>query len=407
MNKTSAQIVWVYIYLGLISITFFFSILINCPFILTVTVIAALGIFSYRYIAKHSIPFNQPNKRELTLTYIIFFIALLIIANKTFYIEKKYGDWDAWLIWNYHGRFLAGKSWQQMFQLPSNYHSDYPLYIPGFLGFFWRLMGNTNILVSYAFSIFTTLAIPIIIFLELHQRNLLIASIVLLIFATDEFYLQHAIAQYADLPLGALLLCMLVCQYHAKDRPDNNVLAAALAGCCIWLKNEGLMIALIFIVFNLRSLFFNKQARKCIFIFGLFVIALVLFKAKSPANDMVNGAHQKIIENAFDWSRYQLIFNSFVFNFDHNFFALKIAIPLLAAYCIYIKKIPKDFIMMLTIMLAYFLVYLLLSDHLEWQLGTSLDRIILQLTPAFWYVIARQLSNIKISIAPENASIGQ
>ena len=399
MNKASSQIVWVYIYLGLISVVYFFSILVGCPFVIGVVVAAAVGIFSYRFVTKNAAPFECSSRWELALSYLIFLAGLFVIAYKVFYIEKKYGDWDAWYMWNYHGKFLAdSKHWKGMFQLQSYYHPDYPLYIPGFLAFFWRMMGNANVLVGYAFSLFTTIAVPVLIFLQLYRKNLLVASIVLFIFATDEFYLQHAIAQYADIPLGTLLICILICKEDVQVRPNNVVSIVALCGCCMWMKNEGLMIALMFMAFNFRMLFFEGQYKKSLPVLLLFGLALLLLKIQAPANDMVNGAHEKIFKNIFSGERYGLIYNSIVYNFDHHFQACKITIILFLVYCIVRRRLPMDALMMLGIGIAYFVVYLLLSDHLEWQLETSLDRIILQLMPAGWYIMARQLSDVPLTL---------
>jgi len=408
MPKNTAQIIWLYLLLGFLSAFYFLSLVVQLPAIIPAGLIAVFGYISYKWLMKNIVkPDLKKDKPYKYLPYIIFLGGVAIITNKTFYLEQKYGEWDAWMIWNMHAKFLLDPhKWKDLFKLRPAYHSDYPLYLPATIAFFWRLLGNTAILVPYVFSFLTTLLVPVVIFIELYRKNLLVATLILIVLGTDDFYLKHAMNEYADVPLSLLLLLLFICRSYVQENKKIVTIMAALLGCCMWMKNEGAMLALIFTILNFKILFLNKNWKYSIPGLVVFIAALLLLKMQSPINDLMNTSQSNIINNIGSSQRYSFIYNSFTENLNNNFIEIKIGLLLYIVYCIAAKKIPqRNFWLIVCFAGGFFLTYLLLSPHLEWQLQTSMDRIILQLVPSTLYVLGLSFSNVRLQLADADAKV--
>lgn len=386
--------------LGFISISYFFSLLLHLPVLVTTLLIILYGFFSYKWmlknIATESTP--TPSNKYAIASYIILLVGIIIITNKLYYFEHKYGDWDAWLIWNYHAKFLAHPEyWKQLFTINKSSHPDYPLFTPGNIGFFWRLSGTDSQLIPFALSFFITLLIPVVIFLSLYQKNLIIAGLALILLATDEFYLIHAIAQYADAPLGLLFLCTIISASYLKTNKYIPLIIGALLGCCMWMKNEGVMLSLLFCLFYIKDILVDGRWKY--FIAGITVplLAIIVFKTMAPANNLLENRTVPLVDYLTDSSRYKLIASYLLDNLNNNFAIAKYGLIVYLVFCIAKKQFPgKDMWLLLSCVAGYFFVYVFSNQGLEWHLQTSMDRVLLQLMPSFVYVIAVKLSSLNI-----------
>ena len=339
------------------------------------------------------------NRKYITWSYIVLLAGIAIIMYRGYILEEKYGYWDAWWIWDYHAKFLkSSEYWRQLFSLDTAFHPDYPLYISATVAFFWRIIGKDTMVVPYAFSFLISLLIPVVIYLDLYRKNLPVAAIVLLVFAFDKFYLRNALSQYADLPLGFLFLCCFTCIDKGKEREQASMVAviAALLGCCMWMKNEGALLALVFIAFNTGRLFAQGSWRY--FLAGIIfpVSVLLFFKIGSKGNELINGQSVHTLAYLFDFSRYKLIAQSMYEHLSYNFIPLDFGLLFYIIFCMIEKKLPgRNMQILLCCTLGFFLVYILSPLNLEWHLSTSLDRVLLQLMPSFVYVIALRLSDVQ------------
>src|SRR5690606_5666240 len=86
----------------------------------------------------------------------------------------------------------------------------------------------------------------------------------------------------------------------------------------------------------------------------------------------------------FDPQRYQLIWTHFKTQIAEHFQFLKLLFFIVVAYCILQKKWPdRIFLSVLVLMFFYTGVYLLTPLDLDWQIRTSINRLLVQLVPMF------------------------
>jgi hypothetical protein len=215
--------------------------------------------------------------------------------------------------------------------------------------------------------------------------------------ATNEFYLLQGMHQLADTLLAFFMLCATVCMQHQKDDPRMLVMSAAFLGCCMWTKNEGVILTVIFCIFHYKE-FFGKYRLK----YNLTGIALplavwLIFKlVYAPANDMVAAQGSNTWALVIDTTRYKLIYDSFSSNLNEHFKGLKWCVIIYLMLCIIMRRMPdKKVLMLLCCMLTYLLVYVLSPNDLEWHLFTSLSRLMHQLMPLAMYVFATMLAGDK------------
>ena len=402
MHKNSLQLIWASLLTGFVSISYYLSLLSPAiPFAVTISVIILFAVYSYKWVinaAVEEIPFTSNTKK--ILSYIVFAAGVIIITNKSYYCCLQYGGWDGWSIWNYHAKFLLHEGqYHYLFNSPGyGGHPDYPLFLPSAIAFVWRITGSTSQIVPFIFSFFFTLATPVVIYYSLYRKNIYVAGLVFLLMATKEFYLERGLAQYADLPLGFMFLCAIICISNGIADKRETLITGALLGCCMWLKNEGIMLSVLFIVFNGPSLMLKGKWKY--FVGGLIlpVTALLLFKAGAPATDLIEGQSASTLGHLKDWNRYKMIWDAMANQLTNNFSEIKIAIILYACLCVAQRKVPaKSLVMLLCCVTGYFFVYVITPRDLEWHLGTSADRVLLQLFPAFAYLLTLQFTNISRS----------
>ncbi len=401
MQKNVLQIIWVSLLLGFVSMVYFLLLIVHVPFIVTLLLAVAAGYFGYRSLNKNISTVDAPlGKSYVVWSYVILIVGVFLVTNKGYYLEQKYGYWDAWWIWNYHARFLqSSEYWKQLFSMSSESHPDYPLYLPSVIAFLRRLTGTDNAIVPFTFSYFITLMIPVGIYLSLYRKNLPIAALVFFLLVTDEFYIDRGFAQYADLPLGFLFLCAFICLEVSERQAAIVAVIGALLGCCMWMKNEGIMLSAFFILFNARTLF--AQGRWKYFIAGIAlpVLTLVIFKNLAPATDLIEGQNAKTGGYLSDASRYKLVWQYLGDNFNHNFIPIKIGLIIYTVFCFVERKLPgRNMLILLCCLAGYFFVYIMTPKSLEWHLQTSMDRVLMQLMPSFMYVLALRFCSLKISI---------
>ncbi len=402
MPKSLLQIIWVSLLLGFISMAYFLAVLVHLPFLVTILLVVLFGYFSYRWLDKNIITEDAINisRRYVAWSYVILAAGILILTNKGYYIETKYGGWDAWGMWNYHARLLQYPEYARFLLSKTSFapHADYPLYLPANIAFFRRLTGIDNAIIPFAFGYFFTLVTPVCIYLSLYRKNLAVATLAFFLIIMDDFYLEHGLSQYADVPLAFLFLCAFICLEQAKKQPAMVVAVAALLGCCMWMKNEGEMLSVIFILFNMKTLAGNKRWKYFIAGIALPLLVLVVFKSMTPTTDLIGAQSAKTQAYISDASRYKLIWQFLGDNFNHNFLVVKIGLIIYAIFCFAEKKWPGNGILiLLCCLIGYFFVYVMTPLPLEWHLMTSIDRLLMQLMPSFIFVMALRFTKLQFS----------
>jgi len=395
MRGASKYILFTGLCISLISVVYFFALVCGLPLVVTTIAIAAAAILLFRYLPGAQ---NDTNKKPYAILAYIFLAAGLyfIVANTNAHF-KKHGDWDAWAIWNNHAAFLRSpEHWRNMLANTTS-HPDYPLCLPATIAFFQRLAGP-QLLIPFLVSFVIMFWIPVIIYIEHYKKNIVIALAALLFFATNESYIIRGLSQYADTMLAFFFLAALVCMNYAEENKKYISLAAAFLGCCMWTKNEGIVLAVIFCLFYIDVLFAPRNIKYTLGGIALPFAALLTFKlAYAPANDMVAGQAKTKLSELLTLPRAKMIWDFFKVNLGKHFTYIKPAFCLYILACIMQRKWPeRQMWLLICCMLAYFLIYMITPRDLEWQLATSQDRLMHQLMPAMMYVIVSKLAEIKL-----------
>jgi hypothetical protein len=379
--------------IGGISTLYFLSLIAHLPFIISA---ALIGISIYPFIRWFGKQLLGTNERIGNFAVGILIAGAVILTNKVYYIATIYGPWDAWAIWNLNAKYLiSSEHWQNMFMNTKFTHPDYPLALPSTIAFFSRLAGGQfNLLIPFAFHFLITLSIPILIFTETYKRSIIVAGTALLLMATNEFYLLQGMHQMADTLLSFFLLCAMVSMQQHKDDPRMLVMSAAFLGCCMWTKNEGVILTIIFCIFHYKEFFGKYRAKYSFAGFALPVVVWAIFKfGYATDNDMVAAQGQETLELLKDTARYKLIYDSFITNLNEHFNGLKWCVLVYLLLCIILRRTPdKRILMILCCMLTYLLVYVVSPNNLEWHLFTSLSRLMHQLMPVTMYTLAMMLA---------------
>lgn len=388
-----------------ISILYFLLLVLHMPVVIIVPVTAVCLWLLVKIYLKY-IPATPDHKNSI-ITIAILIAGLVYLCWNIYQATAKYGEWDAWAIWNYHALCLTdGQHWTNMFASATNDHPDYPLFLPALLGFFMRFSNNSYFaFIPVIVHIFITICIPVLLFSRLAVKNIIIAAVVLWLIVSDKFFVLRGVSQYADTALAFFFLCAIIAMDKTKEDKYYVTISAAFLGACMWTKNEGAVLAVLFFLFYTKS-FFSKQHIKYTAIgIAAPLACLLLFKIMyAPANDMVTGLHESLLTKAMDKQRYHLIYTYFINNINNSFHYLKVIFIVYLCYCAWQKRLPLNFIMVLCCLLCYMGFYVFTSQDLDWHLGTSQDRLMHQLMPAVLYIFMNEIAQTRW-FAPFNKSV--
>lgn len=389
MQSDSRHILFIGLGIGGVSILYFLMLIPGFPIYIITPVIVAALVFLYRWLNRE----YQPPVQNSIWRMAILAIALVLIADKADGLAEKHGQWDAWAIWNLHAHYLADPVyWKNMFQNLTHAHPDYPLALPATIAFFSRLAGF-HLLIPYTLHVLMKLCIPMLIYTEMNRKSLLVASLALLMFVTNDMFIIQGVSQMADTMLAFFFLAAFVCFDYVRENRQMIILTSAFLGLCMWTKNEGIMLSLVFVAFHAKVFVFEwKQA---LYGIALPLIALLVFKlGYAPVNDLVSRQSAETFNNITDWSRYEQIYHSWMDTINEHYKTLKYLVVLYLLYCLMRRKLPDNrLLLILTCMVGYFMIYIFSHQNLEWHLFTSAHRLLHQLMPALVYVFAYKFAN--------------
>lgn len=298
-------------------------------------------------------PFAKPRLLLLAL----FGILYIGVA-----LQMQAGEWDAFAIWNMRAKFLF---WSDdpltAFTVRDLPHLDYPPLLPALVALGWKAAGTTTPLIP--------IALHGVVFLAL-LSCFRPAWAVLLVGAVT---LTYATYQYADLPL-ALTLALAVAAYNG-NRPATVAVALGIGAL---VKNEGLMIlAAFFVVWSLLEW---RIPWRGVLTAAPFVVAVMVFKAITPANDLMGSSG--ILVRLFDFDRYAYIVPKMLEGLLT--FGSGAGLVLLVALALTRARVHLSVPLAVVgvVWLGYLLIYGLTPNDLEWHISTSYDRLLLHLFPA-------------------------
>lgn len=385
MHKTTLYILLWPLLLGIISIAYFFRLTKGLPFI--VTVIALLIVFSWCIYLLRKIPTEDNTLSLLPLSFVL--LAISLVGQKFVLLSEKHGVWDTWAMWNMHAKYLMyHHHWTTLFKNTTATHTDYPLLLPANIAFFSRLSGNM-LITSYAFHLIITICIPVVIFLQTQNKNMLFAAIGLFWLSTNDYFIGIAAYQLADNLIGFLLLCAMICADNAAADKRYISLCTAMLGLCMWTKNEGILLSVLFIAFYYKPLLQKQHLKHSLAGIALPLIALLIFKlAYAPSNDIVSAQGGNTIQKLLSTQRYDVVYDALKKIMLDNYYTLTCLVALHVLIRIIMKRMPdRRVLFILIVSLSYFMVYIITPQDLEWHLFTSLNRLMHQLIPVTTYTL--------------------
>lgn len=385
--------------ISIISYAYWLGLVFHLGFNLTLLIIFSVGVISY--------PLTSGFPRKLNLNEFIpeskiAFAVSVAILFLTLHFNKyvyRWGDWDAWAIWNLHAKFLFDSGyWKNMFtENMAITHPDYPLMLPTLIAFFWKTTGNISPIAPIMLAYVIFLAVPLTTFKALRtEKKPVFAFVMLLIFLADPKYLSIAGSQYADTLVGFFILISFIIYQSAKHFPDKHlfILLGFVAAATTWIKNEGLLFYTAF-TFSLFCFHYRQPLLILKYVSGsaLPIVVLVSFKLLfAPANDLIHGERgADLIAMLLQPERYLLIFKHFLQTiFSWYWIILLLLGGVLVRGKYSIRSFPT--MVILIVICGYFAVYLTTPHDLEWHLGASIDRVLHHIYPATLYLLLKNLS---------------
>jgi hypothetical protein len=337
-------------------------------------------------------------------------VGIATAAMVTAWDANPHGNWDAWSIWNLRARFLesgvglATRTWSQA--LGANTHVEYPLLLSSFVARCWSFARSSATAVPAATSyVFFLALIALVTGGMAALRGETLGVLAGLTLTASPTLLREVPAQYADVPLacylaGAIVLALL----------DRGVLAGIFAGFAAWTKDEGLLFLVLFLA---AIAIFRPRALRASISGALLPAALVgCFKAllvrgnSSLLSTSLPGALHRI----FDAARYGTVLAAFgreFLNMGVGWYHPILPLLALAIALGFDGKRRKDVLfcsaILAGLLLGDFGVYLITVNDLNWQLQTSLNRILLQIWPTLFLAAFVGLRTPDISSVPQPA----
>jgi len=410
MSKSNQYLIAAACTAGIISCLYFLLLLVCIPFLVTVMLSLAAGtgvfFFLFRNVYKEEVAPQNVKMEWLPVATIVATLGFLCVNIKV--IALKYGGWDAMCTWNLHAQYLADPvNWQKMFQNSEYSHPDYPLCLPAIIAFFMRLFSADGVLmVPFIVCVTLTLSMPVLIYQEVAHRQGVVAIGAMVLFVMEHYYIAGSVNQYADVVVAFFLLCAFICAAHMYSDKRYVALSVFFIACCAWTKNEGIVLALIFLLWHGRSLFSKTNIMHTLAGLALPLGALLVFKlvCHTP-NDLVNEANSSIVGYLGQPGRYIAVASSYRGMITKEFQFTAMALVVFAVICVLKKKMPGGpFFMLVTYLVVYSMVYVVTPKDISWHLTTSHSRLVLQLMPVLIYVMADHLSSIAFTLPrPERA----
>jgi hypothetical protein len=325
--------------------------------------------------------------------FFLCFLTLFACACLSYWLQSRtypQGQWDAWAIWNLRARFLfrAGDQWRMAFSSKQLWsHPDYPLLVPAMVVRTWIYTGTEQLAAPMQIAaLFTFATVGVLVsglYVITGLEKALVSGIVLLGTAS---FIKLGTLQSADIGICYFILAALVLLQLEERLPTSAILlTGTVAGLAAWTKNEGLLFFVLFLVAR-------KITRRPILSFllgALFVLVLVaVFKTTLvPSNYLFRQESGGLLADVRDPSRYLLIVVGFVYQIlkfgglhPNPLIGLAAAFALAGA-----KGRPgarTAALILAGVSGGFFLTYLITPFDLAWHIGSSLDRLLLQLWPA-------------------------
>jgi hypothetical protein len=381
------------------------------------------------------IPAGTPSGWSWLLPVALFVAAAMAVAlflNTS--AADPYGNWDAWAIWNLRAKLLAqhDSSWRNAFSTALNQlagagatHGDYPLLLSGYIARCWSLLGSvddTTVPIAVA-GLFSFATVGLMAGGLAVLRGWSAATLGGLVLVGTAAFLLDSAWQFADVPLSFYYLAVLILFFLVMGDSSSSglpVLAGFALGCAAWTKDEGMLFALVAGSSFLASLLVSRKTgrnRTLVLLAAgaLPALAIVLYfkiflapKGSSWGPLTLSVA----LQNLANPSRYARILKAI---WDEVLqLGTGIAHPLIyltiLAICLGVPRdrlrqpvVVASFAALLITFAGYCFMYAVTPYSLDWQLGTSLGRLLIQLVPSAIFLsmaVFRTAEETAIQAAP-------
>jgi hypothetical protein len=377
-----------------------------------------LLVLSIRACRKAGAPISEWVWRPAVPAVVLLFavaVGWVLAQLITMVTRLPHGGTDGWAIWNSHARFIFRDGPRWAADIENSFHADYPLLVPLMSARIWRYAGDSTDL-SGLWAVLFALAGTVMLVATISQVRAVSTGVVMgFVLLGTPIYLQSAGGQEADVPIAVFYLAtvslLILASLHDPDRGRITALAGFTAGCAAWTKNEGILflVATSFIVLapivRQRS---ETIRRLAWFSSGLIVplSILVFFKVTNVApSDFFDNRHSdELMAKIWSPERYWIILASAgqtIKTFGH--WATSPFIPLLAF--LILKGVDRQMLrtggwissvaILVIVSCGYFAVYVITPMDLQWHVGSSLERLMLQLWPSVLLLAALATKGVR------------
>ena len=325
-------------------------------------------------------------------------VALSTIVTE--YIASPHGQWDAWAIWNQKARFLirGGDKWDAFLGVSWSIPS-HPLLVSVSVARLWAYAGAELTLVPamLSFSFAAACVAAVMAALDLRRRRAWIAGAVLLAPAT---FVQQAAAQTSDLPAGLFVVTTLImlrnANWGAATEARGALFFAGVAGSlAAWTKNEGLLLFSVATFFVACIALGRGRIRPLAWWAAgaapaLLTIAwLKLTIAQMPPGYLAEGDTLATLVGRFLSPQRQAVVGKLVWQYVIRWGGPRAAgaLPLaMAAAAVGActsggRQVRGEVAIVALMMVGYYAVWLVSPLDTVWLVGTSFDRVLIQMWP--------------------------
>jgi len=313
-------------------------------------------------------------------------ITLLFTAT-----TSPYGQWDATAVWNLKARFIYESPSDPIPRImdPALWDTqpDYPLLLPILVARGWQYAGPDSVIVPIAIAILFTVSTVLVLVDGVRTiTNPLQSYVTGCVLLATPFFVQHGVSQYADLTISCFMTISVVF-LCIGDAP--SLLAGLAAGLAACTKNEGLLFVLVFMAIHIMFRRSVRETGRAIAGVAFGVTALGLFKVLySPPNPIVNSITTQMIWQRLSAADYHVrILKAFAHKSPSfgDWWIAPFLLLILHIIATTRKSArtpwPTAALAVAGMLGGYYAVYLLSPYDLDWHIGTSMNRLLLQLWP--------------------------
>lgn len=403
--------------MGILSLVMFLLSLLKVRFgVLSITISLAIVVMPFLFLCfKSKDIFNKQTKmlQRKQLSFSRKLLIGLILCVFLFVLFQALivplAAWDSWAIYGFKAKaFYLDKTVQAGFLKDTTKfysHPDYPLLVPLAETWIYICLGTWNDqLVKILFPLYF-ISLIIIFYNNLKyyidkKYSLLFAFF----FVTIPQVISLGSSGYADLPLAFYYFTSLAFLIRGCEDFDKTSLffSAIFAGLAAWTKNEGIVMAMFdLLIFLGVILVRRKMSRKNILLivqYGL-IIALIAgpwiwFKnSLGLANDVVNSNNLSLGNIIANLNRIPIVLTFmakqvFSINSWNLLFMFSVVVIIFNFKRVVLLPNILVFLSLLFYVCVWIFIYVISPYDIKWHLGTSLNRLLLQITALLLFLDA-------------------